>query len=88
MPSLPGTRIGPYEIIGKIGAGGMGEVYRARDTQARPRRRHQGSARGLRSDPDRAGALRAGGAAVAALSHPNILAIHDFGDRRGAPSTP
>jgi hypothetical protein len=44
-PILPGTQLGPYEIVALIGAGGMGEVYRARDTRLKRTGRHQGSPR-------------------------------------------
>ena len=79
MPLAVGTRLGPYEILAPIGAGGMGEVYRARDT-----RLHRDVAikilpEAFGSDPDRRARFEREARAVAALSHPGILAIHDFG---------
>jgi serine/threonine protein kinase/Tfp pilus assembly protein PilF len=79
----PGTRLGPYEILSPLGAGGMGEVYRARDARLErdvavkvlpPRLARDGEARSRFEREARA---------VAALSHPNILAIHDFGFEQG-----
>ena len=60
--SLEGRRIGPYQVSALIGAGGMGEVYRARDDEARTRRRDQGAARVVGARSRAAGALRAGSA--------------------------
>ena len=58
MPLSPGTRLGPYQVASPLGAGGMGEVYAARDTQARAQRRHQGAAAGVQRRRRTAGALR------------------------------
>src|SRR5262245_57330917 len=81
----PGTRLGPYEIVGTIGAGGMGEVYRARD----PRLRREVAIKVLPSafatDLDRLHRFEQEARAAAALNHPNILAVHDIGTDDGAP---
>jgi eukaryotic-like serine/threonine-protein kinase len=78
-----GTRLGPYEILAPLGAGGMGEVYRARDSRL-------GREVAVKVLPDRLGEgsnalerFNREARAVAALSHPNILAIHDVGEANG-----
>src|SRR5258705_982424 len=80
-----GTQFGPYEILSRLGAGGMGEVYRARDTRLRRevaikvmRVAFSSNAEGLRRFEQEA---RAAGA----LNHPNILAIFDVGSHDNAP---
>ena len=79
MPLEAGTRLGPYEIVSRIGAGGMGEVYRARD----PRLGREVAIKVLPSsvaaDPSRLHRFEQEARAVAALSHPNVLAIFDIG---------
>jgi Tol biopolymer transport system component len=81
----PGTRLGPYEIAGAIGAGGLGEVYRARD----PRLERDVAVKVLpasfASDPDRLRRFEQEARATGALNHPNILAVHDVGSHAGAP---
>ena len=78
--SLPsGTRLRPYEILGPLGAGGMGEVYRARDTKLDRDVAIKVLPRHLASDPEALERFEREAKAIAALSHPNILAIHDFG---------
>jgi Tol biopolymer transport system component len=80
-----GTRIGPYEVLSAIGAGGMGEVYRARD----PRLKRDVAIKVLppsfSSDPQRLQRFEQEAHATAALNHPNILAVHDIGQLDGAP---
>ncbi len=85
MTLSSGTRLGPYEILSPIGAGGMGEVWRARDTRlgrdvavkiVRP---------GLASDPDRLSRFEKEARAAAQLDHPNILVVHDVGTHEGSP---
>jgi serine/threonine protein kinase/tetratricopeptide (TPR) repeat protein len=77
MPLHPATRLGPYEIVAFIGAGGMGEVYRARDTRldrdvaVKVLTERLGAERGLLS------LFRTEAKAIAALSHPNIVCIYD-----------
>ena len=83
MGLVGGTRLGPYEILGPIGAGGMGEVYRARDI----RLNRDVAVKVLPEDtaviPDRLPRFEREARAVAALNHPNILAIHDLGNESG-----
>jgi TolB-like protein len=75
----PSSRLGPYEILGLLGVGGMGEVYRARDTRLGREVAIKVLPTALAADPDRLGRFEREARAVAALSHPNILAIHDYG---------
>jgi len=80
-----GTHLGPYEILGLIGAGGMGEVYRARDTRLGRDVAIKVLPAQVAADPDRLRRFEQEARAVAALDHPNILAIHDIGSHEGAP---
>ena len=79
MPLAPGTRLGSYEIVAPIGAGGMGEVYRARDPKLNRDVAIKVLPGHLARDPAALSRFEREAQAVAALSHPNILAIHDFG---------
>jgi len=83
MSLAAGARLGPYEIIAPIGAGGMGEVYRARD----PRLDRDVAIKVLPAevsrDPQALARFEREAKAVAALSHPNILAIFDVGSADG-----
>jgi eukaryotic-like serine/threonine-protein kinase len=73
------TRLGPYEIVAPLGAGGMGEVYRARDTRLGREVAVKVLPELFAQDPGRLARFEGEARAVAALSHPNILAIHDYG---------
>jgi eukaryotic-like serine/threonine-protein kinase len=79
-----GRRLGPYEILSHLGSGGMGDVYRARDTRLGREVAVKVLQEHLASDPAALGRFEREARAVAALSHPNILAIHDFGIEDGA----
>src|SRR5262245_1936282 len=72
------TQLGPYEIIAPLGAGGMGEVYRARDTRLGRDVAVKVLPELFANDPERRARFEREARAVAALSHPNILAIHDY----------
>jgi tetratricopeptide (TPR) repeat protein len=74
-----GTRLGPYEVLSPLGAGGMGEVYRARDTKLDRTVALKVLPADVASDVRALTRFEAEAKAIAALSHPNILAIHDFG---------
>src|SRR5689334_21296727 len=78
-----GTRLGPYEIVALLGAGGMGEVYRARDPRLNREVVIKVLPERLANDPQALARFESEAKAVAALSHPNILAIHDFGNEQG-----
>ncbi len=81
----PGTRLGPYEIVAPIGAGGMGEVYRARDTRLGRDVAIKVLPAEFAADPDRLRRFELEARAVAALNHPNILVVYDVGTHEGAP---
>ena len=77
--SLPGgTRLGSYEILGKVGSGGQGEVYRARDAKLNREVAIKVLPEALAKDPAALARFEKEAHAIAALSHPNILAIYDF----------
>ena len=73
-----GSRLGPYEILSPLGAGGMGVVYRARDSRLGREVAVKVLPPEVAHDPDRVARFEREARAVAALSHPNILSIHDF----------
>ena len=79
----PGTRLGPYEIVTQLGQGGMGVVFRARDTRLERDVAVKVLPKNLAEDPDALSRFEREAKAVAALSHPNILAIHDLGREGG-----
>lgn len=78
MSLTAGDRLGPYEILAPLGAGGMGEVYRGRDPRLRREVAIKIVSDRIANDPESLGRFEQEARAVAALSHPNILAIHDF----------
>ncbi len=79
MAVSAGTRLGPYEVSAPLGAGGMGEVYRARDTRLGRDVALKVLPADVAHDADRRARFEREARAVAALSHPNILALHDIG---------
>jgi serine/threonine protein kinase len=85
MTLNPGTRLGAYEILALVGAGGMGEVYKARDTKLGRDVAIKILPHAFAADPDRAARFEREARAIAALSHPAILAIFDFGTEGGVP---
>ena len=78
-----GTQLGPYQILAPLGAGGMGAVYRARDSRLEREVAIKVLPDHLAEDPNALARFEREAKAVAALSHPNILAIHDFGAHEG-----
>src|SRR5271156_697778 len=85
MALTSGTKIGPYEIVSSLGAGGMGEVYRATDTRLGRDVAIKILPEALARDAARLRRFETEARAVAALNHPNILSIHDIGTHEGAP---
>ena len=83
MPLAAGSRLGTYEIVSRIGAGGMGEVYRARDLKLARDVAIKVLPEATAADPLALARFEHEARAVAALSHSNILAIHDFGSEAG-----
>jgi Tol biopolymer transport system component len=85
MNLTSGARLGPYEIIAPLGAGGMGEVYRARDSRLKRVVAIKVLPQALSVDADRLRRFEQEALATAALNHPNILAVFDIGTHEGAP---
>jgi non-specific serine/threonine protein kinase len=83
LPS--GTRLGPYEVLAPIGAGGMGEVYRAHDPRLGRDVAIKVLPRVFAEDADRLRRFEQEARAAGALNHPNILAVFDIGSHEGSP---
>ena len=79
MTLASGSRLGPYEILAPIGAGGMGEVYRARDSRLRRDVAVKVLSEGLSADPDRRKRFEQEARSASALNHANIVTIYDIG---------
>ena len=85
--SLPvGARLGPYEITGSLGAGGMGEVYRARDTELGREVAVKVLPADFHADPDRLAGFQREAQVLASLNHPCIAAIHGLERTGGVPA--
>ena len=83
MALITGTRLGPYEILSALGAGGMGEVYKARDTRLDRIVAIKILPAHVASDPDLRGRFEREARAVAALNHSHICTLHDVGQQDG-----
>jgi serine/threonine protein kinase len=84
MTLSPGTRLGPYEILAAIGAGGMGEVYKARDTRLDRSVAIKVLPAQVSADPDRRARFEREAKTIAGLSHPHICTLHDVGEHEGS----
>src|SRR6266571_1160001 len=85
MEVAAGTRLGPYEILAPLGAGGMGEVYRARDERLGREVAIKVLPTSFSKDPDRLRRFEHEARAAGVLNHPNITAVYDIGTHEGAP---
>src|SRR5712692_4760577 len=85
MALTSGARLGPYEILAPLGAGGMGEVYRARDTRLGREVAIKGLPASFSKDPDRLRRFEHEARAAGVLNHPNITAVYDIGSAEGSP---
>ena len=86
MPPLtltPGTRLGPYEILAPLGAGGMGEVYRARDVRLGRDVAIKVLPTSIADDAERLARFEREARTASSLNHPNILTIFEIGDAAG-----
>src|ERR1700675_1937509 len=85
MALTSGTKLGPYEIVSPLGAGGMGEVYRSRDPRLKREVAIKVLPQAFSLDADRLRRFEQEALATAALNHPNILAVFDIGTSEGSP---
>lgn len=83
MALIPGTKLGPYEVLGGLGAGGMGEVYRARDTRLDRTVAIKILPEHLSSDSARRARFEREARTISGLSHPNICSLFDIGNQEG-----
>ena len=83
MPLSAGTRVGPYEILSALGAGGMGEVYRARDEKLQREVALKLLPENMRADPDRLARFEREARILATLNHPNICGIYGVEEADG-----
>src|SRR6266853_50913 len=81
MSLAPGTRLGPYEILAPLGAGGMGEVYRARDSRLKREVALKVLPEAVAGDPERLARFEREAQALAALTHPHIAQIYGIEER-------
>src|ERR1700737_365905 len=81
MPLTAGERLGPYEILAPIGAGGMGEVYRARDTKLKREVALKVLPEAFANDPERMARFQREAEVLASLNHPNIAHIYGVEER-------
>src|SRR5574341_1451748 len=85
MPLSPGTRLGHYEVVAPLGAGGMGEVYRARDARIERDVAVKVLPAALAQNEDRLRRFEQEARAAGRLNHPNVLTVHDVGQHEGLP---
>ena len=85
MAIAAGTKVGPYEVTAPLGAGGMGEVYRARDARLSRDVAIKVLAASFSEDPERLRRFEQEARATGVLNHPNILAVYDIGSHESAP---
>ena len=83
MPLQPGTTLGPYEILSPIGAGGMGEVYKARDTRLDRTVAIKVLPEHVAADPDLKQRFEREAKTISSLNHPHICTLHDIGSQDG-----
>ena len=83
MPLTPGATLGPYQVTAKIGEGGMGEVYQARDTKLDRDVALKVLPEAFTSDPDRLARFEREAKVLASLNHPNIGTIHGLEEADG-----
>jgi serine/threonine protein kinase len=82
---VAGTKLGPYQIVAPLGAGGMGEVYRSRDERLKRDVAIKVLPASFSQDADRLRRFEQEAQAAGALNHPGITAVYDFGSHDGAP---
>ena len=85
MPLEAGTQLGPYEILSPLGAGGMGEVYKARDTRLDRTVAIKVLPAHVADDPDLRQRFELEAKTISSLNHPHICTLHDIGEHDGRP---